>query len=355
MKNWQRAISRALAGVLTLAAAMPARAQEQSTAAAETAKGICHWRLETAAAGWRPRDSSGEVVFKDRMWILGGWFDSYSPPPRDVWSSADGVHWEQVTDEAPWRYSDLPMTAVFRDRMWLAGGWTNGRLEGHGATSEVWASNDGREWERVSAGGGWSPRLAGGFVEFKDRLWVLGGTENYYFGDRSSLKNDVWSSADGREWKCETEAAAWPARAYHQAVVHAGRLWVLGGGNYVPEYAARNDVWSSEDGVEWRLETENAPWHPRLWFSAVSWRGCLWVLGGWSNNPHRNHGDVWYSRDGKQWEQLKCGTMWKERHEHSAWIFKDRLWIGAGHAQPLSAEVWSLDLPPHFGEGNVRN
>jgi hypothetical protein len=79
------------------------------------------------------------------------------------------------------------------------------------------------------------------------------------------------------------------------------------------------------------------------------------VLGGWSNNPHRNHGDVWYSRDGKQWEQLKCGTMWKERHEHSAWIFKDRLWIGAGHAQPLSAEVWSLDLPPHFGEGNVRN
>lgn len=355
MKNWQRAISRALAGVLTLSAAMPARAQEQSTAAAETAKGICHWRLETAAAGWRPRDSSGEVVFKDRMWILGGWFDSYSPPPRDVWSSADGVHWEQVTDEAPWRYSDLPMTAVFRDRMWLAGGWTNGRLEGHGATSEVWASNDGREWERVSAGGGWSPRLAGGFVEFKDRLWVLGGTENYYFGDRSSLKNDVWSSADGREWKCETEAAAWPARAYHQAVVHAGRLWVLGGGNYVPEYAARNDVWSSEDGVEWRLETENAPWHPRLWFSAVSWRGCLWVLGGWSNNPHRNHGDVWYSRDGKQWEQLKCGTMWKERHEHSAWIFKDRLWIGAGHAQPLSAEVWSLDLPPHFGEGNVRN
>jgi len=29
------------------------------------------WKLETAAAAWRPRDSSGEVVFQDRLWILG--------------------------------------------------------------------------------------------------------------------------------------------------------------------------------------------------------------------------------------------------------------------------------------------
>ncbi len=306
------------------------------------------WKLETSAAGWKPRDSSGEVVFQDRLWILGGWFDSFSPPPRDVWSSADGVVWEEVLHEAPWRYSDLPMTVTFRDRMWLMGGWTNGRLEGHGATSEVWASANGKDWERVAEKAGWTPRLAGGLVEFRDRLWILGGTENYYFGDRNSLKNDVWSSADGRDWKCETMAAEWAPRAYHQAVAHAGRLWVFGGGNYVPEYSAMNDVWSSADGVHWQLETANAPWHPRLWFSAVSWKGCLWVLGGWSNHPHRNHGDVWYSRNGKDWLQLECGTIWKERHEHSAWIFQDRLWIGAGHAQPLSSEIWSLQLPDDF-------
>ncbi|MGV2341039.1 MAG UNVERIFIED_CONTAM: kelch repeat-containing protein [Planctomycetaceae bacterium] len=86
-----------------------------------------------------------------------------------------------------------------------------------------------------------------------------GGTENYYFGDRSSLKNDVWSSADGREWTCETPSAARAARAYHQAVAHAGRMYVFGGGNYVPEYSAMNDVWSSEDGVNWQQETANAP------------------------------------------------------------------------------------------------
>src|SRR3954452_17218012 len=77
------------------------------------------WVKVTDKAGWRPRDSSGEVVFKDRLWILGGWFDSFSAPPRDVWNSPDGKTWKLVTNEAPWKHSDLPMTLVFKDRMWL--------------------------------------------------------------------------------------------------------------------------------------------------------------------------------------------------------------------------------------------
>ncbi|MFM8476505.1 MAG: hypothetical protein ACKOEO_11995, partial [Planctomycetaceae bacterium] len=44
-----------------------------AAAAAETGSRIpkaWDWKLETAAAAWRPRDSSGEVVFQDRLWIL---------------------------------------------------------------------------------------------------------------------------------------------------------------------------------------------------------------------------------------------------------------------------------------------
>src|SRR3954469_2217479 len=98
------------------------------------------WVKVTDKAGWQPRDSSGEVVFKDQLWILGGWFNSYAAPPRDVWSSPDGKAWKLVTKEAPWKHSDLPMTVAFKDRMWLLGGWYNGRLAGHGASSEVWSS-----------------------------------------------------------------------------------------------------------------------------------------------------------------------------------------------------------------------
>jgi hypothetical protein len=302
------------------------------------------WVRVTDKAGWRPRDSSGEVVFKDQLWLLGGWFDSHSAPPRDVWSSPDGKAWKLVTKEAPWRYSDLPMTLAFRDRMWLMGGWTNGRLPGHGAANEVWSSADGAAWKR-EADAGWSARIAAGAVVFKGRMWVLGGTENYYFGDDKSLKNDVWSSADGKAWRLETKAAPWSPRAYHAALVHDGKLWVLGGGNYVPKYHALNDVWCSPDGVKWERVTKAAPWPPRIWFSAVTYRDRIWVLGGWSNDPSRNWGDVWHSRDGQAWTQLKTRTSWKERHEHSAYVFRDRIWVAGGHAQPLSSEVWSLHVP----------
>ncbi|MCI0683484.1 MAG: hypothetical protein L0Y71_15375 [Gemmataceae bacterium] len=304
-----------------------------------------NWVKVTDHAGWQPRDSQGELVYKDRLWIFGGWFDSFKAPPRDVWSSPDGKTWKLVAKEAPWKHSDLPMTLVFKDRMWLMGGWYNGRLPGHSASSEVWSSTDGVHWDQAAKRAGWSPRIAAGAVVFQDKMWILGGTEDYYFGDRKSLKNDVWHSADGKEWMQATANAGWSPRAYHQAVVHGGKMWVMGGGNYVPEYHALNDVWCSDDGVRWTQVIDKAAWPPRLWFSSVVYRDRMWVLGGWSNKPSKNWGDVWHSRNGKDWQQLRSAGAWKARHEHSAFVFQDKVWIAGGHAQPLSSEVWSLHVP----------
>lgn len=306
------------------------------------------WVRETDAAAWQARDSQGEYVYKDQLWIMGGWFNSYAAPPRDVWSSPDGRTWKLVQKQAPWIHSDLPMSLVFADRMWMMGGWYNGRLEGHSASSQVWSSTNGSEWKQVTEAAGWSPRIAAAAVVFNDRMWILGGTENYYFGDEASLKNDVWSSADGISWKQHTAAAPWSPRAYHQAAVLNGRIYVFGGGNYVPKYEEHNDVWSSADGVHWKQETADAPWHPRLWFSAAVYRNRIWVVGGWSNNPSQNWGDVWHSADGRHWEKLETAVTWKERHEHSVFVFQDKLWVAGGHAKPLSQEVWSLKVPEDY-------
>jgi hypothetical protein len=312
------------------------------TAQAKTVAAI-DWVLETPAAAWQPRDSQGEVVFNDRLWLMGGWFNSNEAPPRDVWSSHDGRTWQRVTESAPWIHSDLAMTTTFHDRMWLMGGWYNGRLPGHSASNQVWSSMDGSQWRQETAAADWSPRIAAGLVEFKGRLWLLGGTENYYFGDEKSLKNDVWSSADGKQWRLETAEAPWSPRAYHQVVVLNDTLYLMGGGNYVPEYHATHDVWSSRDGVHWTCETPAAAWQARLWFSAAVYREQMWVLGGWAKETD-NFGDVWHSADGKHWQQLECNTCWKARHEHSSYVFKDKLWVAGGHARPLSNEVWSLQL-----------
>lgn len=304
------------------------------------------WELVTRRADWQPRDSQGELVFNNRLWILGGWFDSFSPPPRDVWSSPDGKEWKQVTPKAPWRHSDLPMTATFQGKLWLMGGWADGRLKTHSASAQVWNSNNGTDWTLVTDKAGWSPRLAAGIAVHDNKLWILGGTENYYFGTDKSIRNDVWCSADGKTWTCVTPNAPWQPRAYHQVVTHAGKLWVMGGGNYQPNYQALNDVWCSANGKDWTRVTDHAPWHPRLWFSAVTHRDRLWVLGGWSNNPAKNWADVWYSKDGAKWHPLKTVNTPKERHEHSALVFQDKIWMLGGHAQPLCSEVWALNFPP---------
>lgn len=318
-------------------------------ASAEEPKKGPDWVKVTDKAAWQARDSQGELVYRDQLWIFGGWFDSFQAPPRDVWSSPNGKDWKLVNSDAPWKHSDLGMSLTFKDKMWFLGGWYNGRLPGHEATNLVWHSTDGVKWEQTPPSDRWSPRIAAGVVEFKGKMWVLGGIENYYFGDDKSLKNDVWFSEDGEKWSLATDNAGWAPRAYHAAVVHDGKMWVMGGGNYVPNYKGFNDVWCSEDGVKWTQVTEHAPWSERLWFSSVAYRDHMWVIGGWSKNPaSKNLGDVWYSKDGVEWKQLKSDVIWKERHEHSTYVFQDKIYLAGGHAMPLSNEVWSLEIPPDW-------
>jgi hypothetical protein len=300
-----------------------------------------NWVNVTDRAEWPARDSAGEFVFKDHLWILGGWFTPRTPNPRDVWKSPDGKHWTRVVEVAPWEHSDLSPAMVFRDRMWFMGGR---KLPGAENSHAVWSSADGALWTLETAHAGWCPRVASAFAVFKDKMWILGGTESFYDHSDAMVKNDVWSSADGREWKCMTPGASWPKRAHAQAVVFDHKLWILGGGRWDPQNVALNDVWCSEDGVHWTQLTESAAWKPRLWFSAVVYRDRMWVLGGWSKE-NGNFADVWYSKDGRNWTELKSDVIWKGRHEHSAFVFQDKIWVAGGHAEPVNSEVWSLSIP----------
>ncbi|MBI3944520.1 MAG: galactose oxidase [Armatimonadetes bacterium] len=303
------------------------------------------WVRVTEHAEWQPRDSCGEVVFDGRMWLMGGWFTSFGLGPRDVWCSEDGAKWTLVTPEAEWRHGDLPTSLVHGGRMWMMGGWYGGRLPSSSGSNQVWYSQDGAHWQCATACAGWSPRTGAGGVVHDGRMWILGGVESFFAEEASHLRNDVWYSADGAHWTLATANAPWPPRACHAAVVFNGRIWVFGGWSYLsPDHSCYNDVWSSADGVHWDRMSEHAPWPPRFWFSAATYRNRIWVLGGFSKDPHRNWGDVWYTEDGAHWTELKADAVWKPRHEHSAFVFQDKLWVAGGHAQPLANDVWRLDI-----------
>ena len=180
----------------------------------------------------------------------GDWFASTVPNPRDVWKSSDDLHWAKVIDEAAWEKSDLPLGLVFKDRMWQMGGRS---LPGTACSNEVWATTDGAHWDLITPQAQWSPRLGSARAVFNGRMWLFGGTTNFYESNPDTLRHDIWSSADGVTWTCHCEQAAWSPRAYTKVVELNGRLWLIGGGSFGDMQVPRNDVWYSDDGIgQWR-------------------------------------------------------------------------------------------------------
>ncbi|HCR18625.1 MAG TPA: galactose oxidase [Candidatus Latescibacteria bacterium] len=305
------------------------------------------WVLVNEKADWEARDSQGMMVFEDHMWIYGGWFTPQTPNPRDVWKSNDGINWTCTTEEALWVHGDFPATMPLNGKMWLMGGR---KLPGKENSNKVWSSPDGTEWTLETDDPGWCPRVSPSFVVFQDRMWLMAGTENFYQDDETTMKNDVWSTADGVNWRMETDNADWSKRTHAQACVFKDKMWIMGGGAWQPETIPLNDVWCSGDGVSWEQVTAAAPWTKRMWFQLEVYRDRMWLLGGW-NRDDGDFGDVWFTEDGENWTEMTHDVIWKNRHAPSSYVFDDRIWLCGGHARPLTSEVWSLEIPEAFFEG----
>jgi hypothetical protein len=104
--------------------------------------------------------------------------------------------------------------------------------------NDVWKSSDGENWTEVTATAGWSARDGIKSVQYRGKMWVIGGNLG------GSRYNDVWSSSDGEIWTEVTSSAAWSGRAYYSVVVYKDIMWVLGG--HDGSGSPINDVWSSD-------------------------------------------------------------------------------------------------------------
>ncbi len=244
-----------------------------------------------AEGDWEGRHTAGYAVYKDKMWIVGG-DANQKHYQSDVWNSSDGKTWTYVNKgwPVPWGPRVLHYTVVFKDRIWVMGGQA---LPQFGPAKEafhrdIWTTANGIDWTQVKPKEPyWSARgMIGGSVVFKDRIWFLGGgTYDTPTMPKRNFYNDVWSSPDGVQWERHVEAAPWPPRQYHDVAVFDGHMWVLEG--YHKKSGNRKDVWYSADGVNWH-EIPNTPWKPRHAASVFVFDNALWMVAG--NNMER---DVW--------------------------------------------------------------
>ncbi len=304
------------------------------------------WTAVTEQAAFAPRDGAGALVFEGRMWLLGGWNpgDKEHFPMicnSEVWSSVDGAEWTLELLQAPWEGRHTAGYVVHDGRMWIVGGDCNQ----HHYQPDVWASADGINWELVCAETPWGARALQHTVAFDGKIWVMGGQTMPAFADADTgeiFYNDVWCSEDGATWERVTEHAPWSPRGMiGGCAVKDGRIWLLGGGTYdtptTPQRLYYNEVWSTADGVNWELHTSEAAWEPRSYHDVAAFDGTLWVMEGHEGVSNRN--DVWCSADGVTWEELP-DTPWLPRHAASVFVYDGGLWMVAGNN--MTPDAWKL-------------
>ncbi len=268
------------------------------------------------------------LAFKDKLWIYGGYFSityggGWGPDKVSVRysfhtkSSLDGLYWETL-NSAPWSPRCAHVTLEFKGKVWLMGGYkTSGDQERH-YQNDVWNSTDGEHWKPVTEKAGWEPRAYQTGVVFRDQIWLFGGH------DRKTEYIDVWRSKDGSVWEKVSDSGPGFLNQVRptnvKAIVFNNQIWV--------KEQFEDCFWCSDDGLKWKKIIpvhHNARFDDEQFALAV-YMDKFWYIhrgGTWSSSDGINWNKTGYNRDEINWQINSC-------------VFKDRLWI-------LGNKVFTID------------
>lgn len=199
-------------------------------------------------------------------------------------------------------------------------------------------------WEEVTKKAAWSNRYDHAAVAFNGKLWVFGG---YDSGRRNgdTYLEDIWNSANGKDWTLVSDSAPWKGRRGHTVTVFndgTGDALYLTGGFEVDEKTGyrqyTNDCWKSADGINWTqikkrtypINDMDADFMPRFNHVclAVNHGGVnyLYLIGGSTmlENAVGEYSfyyfhDVWRSKNGITWAKLDNNDF-GQRSEQSACV-----------------------------------
>jgi hypothetical protein len=134
--------------------------------------------------------------------------------------------------------------------------------------------------------------------------------------------NDVWESDDAINWRPLTTNAPWSGRWDDDVTYHRGNFWLAGGMNL--KHEGFNDVWYSKDGANWSLALEHAPWSERQGQVLLSKDGILYLFGGLGASSNEGIGDTWFTKDGFNWQRTNSDGYWIGREDHQVLLFKEK-------------------------------
>jgi leucine-zipper-like transcriptional regulator 1 len=217
------------------------------------------WNLVGVKNTVPPRTHTANVVFDNKLWTIGG--NNMGVPLNDVWSSTDGMEWKKTETVTPFKAGDY-QALVFRNKIWLLGGC---RYSGKGRIAEIWFSDDGSKWtlsEKEILG-------HSNAIVYNDKIWEIG------------TDSGTWCSADGMNWDLVSSKDSFPLRGGFTAVSYHGAMWVIGGNIDIKGAQLTNRAWYSTDGINWNkactFNSFPARWGPR----SMIFNDKIWIIGGY--------------------------------------------------------------------------
>ncbi len=248
------------------------------------------------------------------------------------------ANWTRQSDTVEWTNRAYAASVALPDgSIVVTGGYSGGPF------SDVWRSADrGATWTRQVENAPWPARSRHAAVGLPDgSIVVMGGR-----GASNAILNDVWRSTDkGVTWTKQVENAPWPARDSHAAVALPDGSIVLMGGAGGSEYA---DVWRSGDkGVTWTQQTAGAAWGIRYGLAAVALPdGRIAMTGGYhyDSTLPRTYDDLWISADnGVSWNVQALDTttgIFYGRRYHGSVALPDGSILIVGGSGPGRVGTW---------------
>ena len=263
--------------------------------------------------------------------------------PSGGWISKDGKNWTRTN------LPDVGLNPAYLRFIQFKGAiYALGTIQGNylnmKLTSKISRTRDFKSWETVAEKSNLPERVFYGSVVFKDKIWLFGG----YDGKR--YYNDVWNSEDGVNWTRVASNTAWSPRN-NGVFIFKDRLWLFGGGVIDGEKTdnpnSSKEVWTSEDGINWtpiKINSERMPGGTPVVFDER-----LWFIGG-NRNDGAFDSAVFVSEDGINWRSESA--PWSPRGAVSVWVFDEKLFMTGGkysYKEPngeikfvYSNDVWEM-------------
>ncbi|OGY42382.1 MAG: hypothetical protein A2Y82_04475, partial [Candidatus Buchananbacteria bacterium RBG_13_36_9] len=184
----------------------------------------------------------------------------------------------------------------------------------------------------------WQGRQRLEVVSYNNKMWLIGG----FTWD---FMSDVWSSANGDNWQLVTQQAPWGERRTNSGtVVFNNKIYLFGGYKLNANWTAltfNNEVWYSTDGKNWTEATSDADWTDRSSFGYTVYNNKIWLTGGCDHADvdmacDSGKNDVWSTSNGVDWDKAVENASWSARANSKLLVHDDgsgeKLWLIGGIA-----------------------